>query len=112
MMAPVMFFALGFVNTFSLIHNRPEGESMGALDAIKFVFKKLVKLTPFNLFVVGFALCVGPNMGGGPYWDLYTKTMKPCETLWWTNLVFVNNFYPSNFDDKCMGWTWFLPCYV
>jgi len=113
MMAPLMLFAMGFVSTFSLTHNTPEGEKMSMIEGLKFVGKRIVKLAPFNLFVVGFGACLGPVIGGGPFWDLYSKTMKPCETLWWTNLVFINNFYPSgSFEEKCMGWTWFLPCYV
>ena len=27
-------------------------------------------------------------------------------------MIFINNFYPANFDDKCMGWTWFVSCYI
>jgi len=26
-------------------------------------------------------------------------------------LVFINNFYPANYDDKCLPWTWFVACY-
>jgi peptidoglycan/LPS O-acetylase OafA/YrhL len=108
-----MLFAMGFVSTFSLTHNTPEGEKMSMIEGLKFVGKRIVKLAPFNLFVVGFGACLGPMIGGGPFWDLFSKTMKPCETLWWTNLVFINNFYPSgSFEEKCMGWTWFVPCYV
>jgi surface polysaccharide O-acyltransferase-like enzyme len=24
----------------------------------------------------------------------------------------INNWYPVEFNDKCMGWTWFISCYV
>ncbi len=24
----------------------------------------------------------------------------------------MNNFYPKNFDDKCMNWTWYLSTYI
>lgn len=33
-------------------------------------------------------------------------------SYWWTNLIWINNLYPVNFDDKCLPWTWFIPCYV
>lgn len=113
MMAPVGFFVMGFVSTFSLTHNTPEGEKMKFVDALKFIVKRIIKLAPFNLFVVGFGTCIGPIIGAGPFWDMYSKTMKPCETLWWTNLFFLNNLYPTgSFEEKCMGWTWFVPCYV
>jgi hypothetical protein len=112
MMAPLFYFALGFVSTFSLIHNKPEGEKMSIKEGLLFIAKRIIKLTPFNIFIVGFGACLVPTIGSGPFWNLYTQTMEPCNKYWWTNLAFINNFYPAAFDDKCMGWTWFLPCYV
>ena len=53
-----------------------------------------------------------PTFGRGPIWDKYAEIIKPCQTLWWTNLVWINNFYPQKFDDKCLPWTWFVPCYI
>ena len=53
-----------------------------------------------------------PLMGFGPIWKNFATLVEPCQTKWWTNMIWVNNFYPANFDDKCLPWTWFLPCYV
>lgn len=37
--------------------------------------------------------------------------MKGCQSYWWTNLLLISNIVPlSSFDDKCMPWTWFIPC--
>ena len=112
MMAPLFFFALGFVSTFSLTHNKPEGEKMTVLEGLKFIGKRIVKLTPFNLFILGFGAVIGPTFGAGPFWNLFQQTMAPCNKYWWTNIAFISNFYPADFDAKCMGWSWFLPCYV
>lgn len=71
MMAPLCFFVMGFVSTFSLIHNNPEGEKMSFIHALKFIAKRIIKLAPFNIFVVGFGACIGPIIGAGPFWDLY-----------------------------------------
>ncbi len=27
---------------------------------------------------------------------------------WWAGLLYINNFEPSNYDDQCMPWTWYL----
>jgi hypothetical protein len=35
--------------------------------------------------------------------------MAPCSRYWWTVLLQINNFYPAEYDDKCMPWAWFLP---
>ncbi len=99
------------MSTFSLVANKPEG-GFTFLDGALFAGKRILKLTPFNVFILGFANCLGPLMGGGPYWDYYEKAYSGCKSHWWTNLVFINNIYPSAFDEKCMGWTWIIPCYV
>lgn len=33
-----------------------------------------------------------------------------CNKNWWTNLLFINNFYPhdGNLSDECLGWSWYL----
>lgn len=40
--------------------------------------------------------------------------MEPCHTLWWTNLLFINNIVPASgsFDDKCLPFAWFIPALV
>jgi len=37
---------------------------------------------------------------------------QQCDTYWWTNAVWISNLYPAGFDEKCLPWTWFVPCYV
>ena len=31
-----------------------------------------------------------------------------CDKYWWTNLLYINNFYPKNANDQCLGWGWYL----
>jgi hypothetical protein len=114
LVAPLLFFVQGFVSTFALLHNKPDGEGITLKEGLFFVFKKLVRLTPFNLLILWYAIAFAPGSFAGPYWDTYVdKTIKPCtDGLWWTNVLFINNFYPAKFDDKCLGWTWFIPCFV
>ena len=51
-------------------------------------------------------------VGSGPIWENFDKAIEPCNKLWWTNILWINNLYPSAHDDKCLPWTWFIPCYV
>lgn len=53
-----------------------------------------------------------PQLGGGPIWNKFETATAGCKQNWWTNLLWINNLYPVNFDDKCLPWTWFVPCYV
>lgn len=75
---------------------------------------RLVRYFPLILMTELFAMFVIPLLGSGPIWDKYSEQiMKPCETYWWTNLLYVNNIVPArSFDDKCMPWAWFIPCMV
>jgi hypothetical protein len=84
------------------MHNKPEGEEVTFGEAFTFFLKRVVRFTPFNMFIIIFGDCIGPLMGGGPYWDLYQKTYAPCTQYWWTNLFFINNLYPVAFDDSGM----------
>lgn len=62
--------------------------------------------------ILWYGLDLGPGSGFGPYWDLYPKAFDGCHKHWWTNIFYLQNLYPSNFDEKCMGWTWFVACYM
>ena len=31
-----------------------------------------------------------------------------CRNYWWSNLLYINNFYPTAFHNTCMSWTWYL----
>jgi len=53
-----------------------------------------------------------PLLGTGPIWNKFDTSVAGCNNYWWTNLIWINNIYPRNFEDKCLPWTWFVPCYI
>jgi len=57
-------------------------------------------------------LFVLPLLASGPIWSNYKTLVGPCSSMWWTNVLWLNNLYPRAFDDKCLPWTWFIPCYI
>jgi len=61
------------------------------------------------MLVILYAL---PYGGFGPVWNSYETMVKPCESYWWTNVLWINNVYPQEFNDKCLPWAWFVPAYV
>jgi peptidoglycan/LPS O-acetylase OafA/YrhL len=74
---------------------------------------KIFRFLPLNMI----ALCVIVWMlpfvlGIGPLWNTFDQMMKPCQDKWWTNLLWISNVYPAEYDDRCLPWTWFVPCYV
>ena len=67
---------------------------------------------PLNIVALLFVTKALPYIGNGPIWNYYGLLVAPCNSNWWTNILWINNLYPAEFDDKCLPWTWFVPCYV
>ena len=84
----------------------------GSFPFLTYYLHRILRLTPTYMFVLFFYwllthhLAKGPRVPSvvGPGSDQYEK----CSSYWWTNLLYINNFYPTDFGDMCMGWTWYL----
>lgn len=105
----ILFFVSGFLLTFSLLNVE---EPMSGKEVGLYYAKRLFKLLPFNVFALMFAMYFAPQLGDGPYYAKIEQALEPCKTYWWTNVLYINNFYPANYADKCMPQTWFLACFV
>ena len=65
------------------------------LSCIIFLFL-LNRLTPTYMFVLLFFHKMTGFLGEGPFWyEVQTETQ--CTKYWWTNLLYINNFYPTSF---------------
>ncbi|KAM7305228.1 hypothetical protein ISCGN_015125 [Ixodes scapularis] len=50
-----------------------------------------------------------PVLGDGPFWtDIMGTEIELCERAWWSNLLFINNFWQSK--EMCLVATWYLAC--
>ena len=38
----------------------------------------------------------------------FVDEISNCQTYWWTNLLYINNFYPINYKEQCIPWAWYL----
>ena len=57
-----------------------------------------VRLTPLVLGVMLLWLYVVPHLGSGPVW-YRTQQRTSCFNYWWTNLLYIQNFYPIQYGD-------------
>lgn len=61
----------------------------------------IYRLTPAYAFLI---LCVTGfigKVGDGPRWpEAYDKMHNSCKEYWWTNVLYVNNLYPSALLDE------------
>ena len=63
------------------------------------------RLTPSYGFIILFYLYLMPLIGKGPMWSTVTVNTlaKPCDDYWWTNLLYINNFYPTKLGQEVIS---------
>ncbi|XP_038070357.1 nose resistant to fluoxetine protein 6-like isoform X2 [Patiria miniata] len=99
------FFLSGFLVSFLTLSRMQEMRSAKAWAW--FYFHRYWRLTPVLGLTILVWMYIQPFFGDGPLW--YTSTAKPsCEKYWWTDLLYINNFYPQGFMSECIGWVWYL----
>ena len=72
-----------------------------------FYLKRFLRLTPIYFFILLFYLKIFPLLNSGPFWNLLDTDINFCNTYWWTNLLYINNLYPSG-SQECYPVTWYL----
>ena len=86
-----------------------KGKTWYAFPALSYYIHRYLRLTPAYAFVVFFVWQVVPLMGSGPFWNLAAQSQATlCDKYWYTNLLYINNFWPEDFSKQCVGWGWYL----
>lgn len=80
----------------------------GNLLLFQFYFHRFLRLTPTYMFVLLFNDKIFGFLGEGPFWFEFRSKVRDCSKYWWTNLLYINNFYPMRANDMCMPWAWYL----
>jgi len=83
-----------------------------AANLSKYYFRKIFRYMPINIVAMLVTVHGLPYVGSGPVWNYFDKLVKPCTTQWWTNIFWLNNLVPTDYNDKCLPWTWFIPTYI
>ncbi|XP_062528853.1 O-acyltransferase like protein isoform X1 [Bombyx mori] len=100
-----MFFLLSsFLMAQGILHSKEE-PSLRLF--FKLLLKRIVRISPVYLLVIGFASTWWPLMRGGPLWPVVVEAESAvCRRKFWAHAFFYNNF----FDDSkyCQTQTWFL----
>ncbi|XP_066933871.1 nose resistant to fluoxetine protein 6-like [Clytia hemisphaerica] len=78
----------------------------GSLPLIRYYFHRYIRLTPSYAYLIFFYAFLFPVLSEGPYWGF--ENVGLCRKYWWTNLLYINNFYPTNILDMCINWGWYL----
>ena len=78
----------------------------GKFPFLSFYVHRLLRLSPAYYLSVFLYFKVLPHVGSGPLWSFVD--VRHCEKYWWTNILYINNFYPLASYDACHGVTWYL----
>ena len=80
--------------SFLQVHSSPDAQK--SLLLFLFSFSDF-RLTPIYLFVILFFTYVSQLFGDGPFFRLkFPHAAQNCKDYWWTNILYVNNFYPKD----------------
>ena len=79
---------------------------------LMYYIHRFLRLTPAYAFVLFGFWFLSPHLGNGPLYVQSTgdksSQYENCAKYWWTNVLYINNLYPSKLADECMPWTWYL----
>ncbi|XP_058971592.2 nose resistant to fluoxetine protein 6-like [Pocillopora verrucosa] len=100
------FFLSGLLVSYLSLRRMIKNE--GKLPLLFFYFHRIWRLTPTYMFVLLFYVKISEFLGEGPGWFV-VQEKSLCNKYWWTNLLYINNFYPKpKVDGGCMMWSWYL----
>ena len=72
------------------------------------------RLTPLYAFVIFFFAYLYIYLLQGPFRSTldpgFEQGFDVCKKYWWSNLLYINNFYPEygSLTKTCLGWSWYL----
>jgi len=101
------FFLSGLLTTYTLLRRMRKTQKY-TFPGYKFIALRYLRLTPLYAFILFFYAFVVPALAQGPVWYRMIKDANLCVDLWWPNLIYINNFYPTAFHSTCMSWSWYL----
>ena len=84
----------------------------GRFPFLTYYLHRYLRLTPTYVFVLFFMWLLTMHLTDGQIYFLLTWERsgfyQNCKNYWWTNLLYINNFYPWKMNDECISWTWYL----
>ncbi|XP_039271604.2 nose resistant to fluoxetine protein 6-like [Styela clava] len=82
----------------------------GKINVPLMYLSRYLRLTPSMAAVMLFTVSVYSQIGFGLFYQpiMQDSFSKPCQKYWWTNLLYIDNMYPPDLNDMCIGWVWYL----
>ncbi|XP_078598484.1 nose resistant to fluoxetine protein 6-like isoform X2 [Branchiostoma floridae x Branchiostoma japonicum] len=108
MAADAFFLLSGLTTSYQLLKHLKKSGGIFTWKDLSFCYiHRYFRVTPVYAFLLMVYACLFIYMGTGPNWadpNLKAMTeMQGCPTSYWTNLLYINNYF-----NKCFKWAWFL----
>ena len=86
-----------------------EMKKKGRFPFLHFYIHRYLRITPTYAFVLFFSWAMMDHFAISPIVvTLAPELFRTCKQYWWTNLLYINNFYPWRQEEECFGWAWYL----
>ena len=107
------FFLSGFLACYIMLKKfykmLEQKQYVRYLKSIPFIYlNRFLRLTPTYFFVLLMYLKIVPLLSSGPFWNLLDNDQSFCNQYWWTNLLYINNLYPTENHGGCYAVAWYL----
>ncbi|XP_033118039.1 nose resistant to fluoxetine protein 6-like [Anneissia japonica] len=109
------FFLSGLLVTYLTLKYLQNNK--GKLNWVMFYVHRYLRLTPVYMLVIFIFTTLTPHFSTGPLYSFALdpnppsgvgNSLKYCQDYWWTNLLYINNLYPSELMRECLAWGWYL----
>ncbi|CAB4021608.1 nose resistant to fluoxetine 6-like [Paramuricea clavata] len=101
------FFLSGLLVAYTCFRKLEKSGGICKFNWFLFYFHRFWRLTPTYMAVILISVQLKRFLADGPLWYSQYED-KLCEEHWWTNLLYINNFYPKEIGEECLGVSWYL----
>ena len=101
------FFLSGLLTSYLTLQQM--SRSKGRFPVVLYYLHRYLRLTPTLAFVMFFFWSMAPHLFSNAHGNQgVMSSTELCEKYWWSNLLYINNFYPNQLSNECIGWVWYL----
>ena len=103
----IFFWLTGFLGAYIML--RTMHKRNGKLgNPLLIYLHRYLRIIPLYTAAMLFYWFIMPVAGDGPVFFILKERASDCGTYWWSHFLFINNLYPWDKGELCMGWTWYL----
>lgn len=103
----IFFSITGFFTCYFLLVQMEK--TKGKIPWKLMYLNRYMRIIPTYAFVIGLNYFLLPLLNSGPIWSNTRKrTVGDCDSYWWTNFLFINNFIPDGIGNGCFDIGWYL----